>query len=438
MRKDPNNTNTLDTLREENARLREENTHLRERLAALEAQSHKAQTEDQQERENLESKVRFFEKVTQSSVHIIFLADLLTPGMRYISRHPGLDLGYSEEEIAQMGPFIFRSVAHPDDRDKIDAMTRDWKQPDQNTPVSIEIRMQHTNGSWRWFLVHVSAFSYTDDKRPKEVLGSLYDITEHKNLEEQLHQSSKLESIGRLAGGIAHDFNNILTSILAFADLAQSDLDASHPVYPQLEYILESTEQGASLTQQLLGFARKQVIHPQVIELNDSVQRKVPLLRRMLSNEIHISITQHPTPLPIKIDPSQLDQLLMNLSANARDAMPEGGTIHIETTLHTVLPDEPHSPLPNGNYAVLSFRDDGTGMDDEVQRHIFEPFYTTKELGKGTGLGLATCYGIIKQNNGHIFLESSPSQGSTFHIYLPLQNGPPQNSQTPSSEHQTT
>jgi signal transduction histidine kinase/CheY-like chemotaxis protein len=256
----------------------------------------------------------------------------------------------------------------------------------------------------------------------EKVLVSMVDISERRRLEQQLSQAQKLESIGRLAGGVAHDFNNILTAINGYAGLALETLAPGEPAADDLREIQKASERAAALTRQLLIFARKQQIDPHVLDLNALVSSVEKLLRRLIGEDVDLRTMLAPNHTLVKADPSQIEQVLVNLIVNARDAMPHGGTLTIETA--TLALDEEyareHVGVAPGPYALLAVTDTGTGMDEAVRLHIFEPFFTTKEHGKGTGLGLATCYGIVKQHGGHIWVYSEVSAGTTFKVYLPL------------------
>jgi signal transduction histidine kinase len=247
------------------------------------------------------------------------------------------------------------------------------------------------------------------------------EMAERKRLEQQLLQSQKMESIGRLAGGIAHDFNNLLTPIMGYASLGAMSLPPEHPVHSHLEEVKKSAERASKLTHQLLAFSRGQIIEPKVINLNDLILNMDELIRRLIGEDIELVTIPTPDLNPVKVDPGQMEQVLMNLVVNARDAMPEGGKLTIATVnvrldaKHT----RQHTDVSAGRYATLSVTDTGIGITSEVKAHLFEPFFTTKEKGKGTGLGLATCYGIVKQNSGHIEVNSEPGRGTTFRIYLP-------------------
>ncbi|HEX3776444.1 MAG TPA: ATP-binding protein [Polyangiaceae bacterium] len=253
------------------------------------------------------------------------------------------------------------------------------------------------------------------------------DVTDRKQLEDRLLQAQKLESIGRLAGGVAHDFNNLLTSIFGLIAVAQRELPANSLAHEYLALLNLAAEGGANLTKQLLAFARRQIIAPQVIDVNSLVLETSNLLQRVLGEDIDMSVDLSLTSLRVRADPNQISQLLLNLALNARDAMPKGGTLSFNTAPSQIEEDESRRPLPEitaGRYALLTVRDTGQGLSDEAKAHLFEPFFTTKDFGKGTGLGLAMCYGIVKQNGGHIGVESRLGAGTTFSIYLPEVEAP--------------
>jgi two-component system, cell cycle sensor histidine kinase and response regulator CckA len=267
-----------------------------------------------------------------------------------------------------------------------------------------------------------------DEGSTSGFIGLIRDITERvqaektqKELEAQLHQAQKMESVGRLAGGVAHDFNNMLSVILGYAQMALIKTDPESSLHDDLQQIHTAALRSADITRQLLAFARKQIIAPQVLDLNETVEGMHKMLQRLIGEDVDLAWLPTPNLWPVKIDPSQIDQLLANLCVNARDAITGVGKIIIETAMVTfdTLYCAHHIGFLPGDYVLLTVSDDGCGMEKELLEKIFEPFFTTKELGKGTGLGLATIYGIVKQNNGFINVYSEPGKGTTFRIYLP-------------------
>jgi two-component system, cell cycle sensor histidine kinase and response regulator CckA len=253
------------------------------------------------------------------------------------------------------------------------------------------------------------------------LLGVIRDITERKKMEEQLRMSQRMEAIGRLAGGVAHDFNNLLAVILGCSDVMLDELAADHPAVKRAEMIRKAGTSAADLTRQLLAFSRQQMLQPRVLDLKQVVERAQVLLARLIGENIELTVLVEPSLWNVKADPGQIEQVLLNLAVNARDAMPQGGRLTIEARnveLDASYVKE-HPQVIAGPYVMLVVEDTGSGMNHETQLRIFDPFFTTKELGKGTGLGLATVYGIVKQSGGYIWVYSEPGQGSAFKVYLP-------------------
>jgi two-component system cell cycle sensor histidine kinase/response regulator CckA len=254
------------------------------------------------------------------------------------------------------------------------------------------------------------------------VIGVATDVTERVQLQKQLRSMQQLEAIGRLAGGIAHDFNNLMNIVLGHMELL-AEGEVTEEVRSSLDQVRRAAERAAALTHQLLAFSRKQVLQPKVVNLNEIVAEVQKMLSRVIGEDIELVSRLHPALSPVKADPTQMEQVLMNLAVNARDAMPRGGTLLMETC--NVEPADvcaqEHSGIPAGRCVMLSVTDTGQGMDKETLEHVFEPFFTTKELGKGTGLGLATVYGIVAQSGGNITVSSEPGKGTTFKVWLPAE-----------------
>jgi signal transduction histidine kinase/ActR/RegA family two-component response regulator len=238
-------------------------------------------------------------------------------------------------------------------------------------------------------------------------------------LEEQLRHSQKMEAVGRLAGGIAHDFNNLLTAIIGYTEIVMVSLEPADPRRADAEEIARAAMRAADLTRQMLAFSRKQILQPKVVDLNVTLAKVEPMLRRVLGEDIVMTIAQRATRPQVRVDPGQIEQVIMNLVVNARDAMPRGGRLTVETADPAVEPGTFPPDAKPGPYVMLAVSDTGVGMSADVRARIFEPYFTTKEVGKGTGLGLSTAYGIVRQSDGHIQVYSEPGQGTTFRIYLP-------------------
>jgi PAS domain S-box-containing protein len=283
-----------------------------------------------------------------------------------------------------------------------------------------EEKVTTKTGEERWYQTTKAPLILSEDSTPL-VLGVAVDITERRKLEQQLLQSQKMDAIGRLAGGVAHDFNNLLTVIIGYSELLLYQLQPNDPIRSSIQDIHKAAERAASLTSQLLAFGRKQIFQTKIIDLNSLIVNLEKMLGRLLGEDVEIKVSQSLDLKKIVADPSKIEQVIINLALNAREAMPEGGKLII--TMANVELDEQytreHIDVKPGQYVILAISDTGYGMDEKTLEHIFEPFFTTKETGKGTGLGLATVYGIVKQSGGHIWVYSEPNHGTMFKIYFP-------------------
>ena len=312
----------------------------------------------------------------------------------------------------------FLALCHPDDRARVRATVEQALADRQ--PYEIKYRIVRPDGRTR--TLHGRGAVIVDDAdRPVRILGTCQDTTDLAQLEEKLVLSQKLEAVGQLAGGVAHDFNNILTAIMSYGDLVLDDLPDADPRRGDLVEIKRAAERAAALTRQLLAFSRRQILQPRVLELNALVGNLDPMVRRLIGEDIEVVTTLQPHLGRVEADPGQLEQVIVNLAVNARDAMPGGGRLVITT--ENVELDEAyahrHGRMEPGRYVMLAVSDTGTGMDEETKAHVFEPFFTTKPVGQGTGLGLATVYGIVKQSGGYVWVYSELGHGTTFKIYLP-------------------
>jgi two-component system, cell cycle sensor histidine kinase and response regulator CckA len=325
-------------------------------------------------------------------------------------------LGYTTEELRSTSSL---EQIHPDDRQLVEEAAREARTG--GIGRTIQYRMRHKNGAWHILESGASGVLNAHGKVEKLIIVNR-DVTARRNLEDQFRQAQKMEAVGRLSGGVAHDFNNLLGVIIGYAEFLQEHLEPENALRGSVDEILNAGKRAAALTRQLLAFSRQQVLDPKVIDLNGAVSDMEKLLRRLIGEDVELSTQLASDPGRVKADQGQLEQVVMNLAVNARDAMPQGGKLIIAT--ENIVMDEtfvrryPY-PVQPGPYVCLNVTDSGTGMDAETKARAFEPFFTTKEKGKGTGLGLSTVYGVVKQSGGYIDIFSSPGAGTTFKIYLP-------------------
>src|SRR5947199_99044 len=368
-------------------------------------------------------------QVTASSTAVLYATAVTGETFRpnWVSENITRIMGYAAAEA--LGPTWWTDHLHPEDRDPVLAAVPSILSRDH---VALEYRFRHKDGSYHW--IHDEARLTGDTGgRPVEVFGSWVDITERKALEMQLLQAQKMEAVGLLAGGVAHDFNNVLTAIAGYAELLREDLPGDDARRGDLEEILRATDRAATLTRQLLAFSRRQVLAPRVLDLNTVVASVDNMLRRLIGADVALRTALASDLGAVRADPGQLEQVIMNLVVNARDAMPRGGKLTIETANAEL--DESyaleHPAVVAGPFVMLAVSDSGVGMDAATQARIFEPFFTTKEKGKGTGLGLATVYGIVKQSGGNIWLYSEPGRGTTFTTAWSIRGSPSSRSRSP-------
>jgi two-component system cell cycle sensor histidine kinase/response regulator CckA len=341
-----------------------------------------------------------------------------TPDGQIVQANPALVkmLGYSSEQEVlglHMATDVYR---YAEERPEATA----WSQR-QESVQGVEVDWKHKDG--RPFTIRCDAHVVRDGEGNLEYLeGFIEDISERRAMEMQLRQGQKMEAIGRLAGGIAHDFNNLLGVIIGYSDLVSEQIGPDSPLHNPVEQIKKAGDRASALTRQLLAFSRQQVLETKVLNLNKIVAEMANMLPPLLGEDIELQTSLAPLLGQVKADQGQIEQVIMNLAVNARDAMPGGGRLSIETR-NACLDEEfvsRHRPTIPGEYVMLVVSDTGSGMDAQTQAHIFEPFFTTKEQGRGTGLGLATVYGFVKQSGGYVWVQSEPGMGSTFTIYLPL------------------
>ncbi|MCM3877502.1 MAG: PAS domain S-box protein [Thermoanaerobaculia bacterium] len=364
--------------------------------------------------EELAKRELYFRSLIEHSLDIVAV---IGPAgeLRYASPSGERILGYPRADLPGLNAL---DLVHPDDRPLAEGKFR--RSLETGTKFEqLEARLRHRNGSWR--TLSVVGGPLPPGIGMRGLIINARDLTDRLQLEAQLRVSQKMEGIGRLAGGIAHDFNNLLTAILGYSELMEAQLPDDEDLRSSLSEIHLAGERAAALTRQLLAFSRRQVLQPRLLDLNAVVSEVEKLLRRLIGEDVELVTRLDPASGTVKADPGQLEQVLMNLAVNARDAMPEGGTLTIETA-NTRLDAGFTAANPgaqSGEFTILTVSDTGIGMSDEVRSHAFEPFFTTKEQGKGTGLGLATAYGIVKQSDGYITVDSEPGRGAKFRIYFP-------------------
>ena len=366
-------------------------------------------------RHQLVQREELFRLISENAADMIAVVD---PNGRRLYNSPAYAriLGFSNEELESTS---FFDQVHPDDRQVAEQAAKEASGGGEGRTV--QYRMRHKDGSWHVIESGASAILDAHKKVEKLVIVNR-DVSERRQLEEKFRQAQKMEAVGRLSGGVAHDFNNLLGVIIGYAEFLQESLAPENKLRGSVDEILKAGKRAASLTRQLLAFSRQQVLDPKVLDLNGVVSDMEKMLRRLIGEDVELSTVLSPQLGRLKADQGQLEQVVMNLVVNARDAMPQGGKLVIDTQ-NMVMDDAfirryPY-PVQAGPYVCLTVTDSGIGMDPETKARAFEPFFTTKEKGKGTGLGLSTVYGVVKQSGGYIDIDSSPGAGTTFKIYLP-------------------
>src|SRR6202051_1243637 len=339
-----------------------------------------------------------------------------TLGGRFLDVNPALItmLGYeSVEDLLKLNARTDVFVH----RQGLDRLAEDYRRT--GTLAGVEVQWKRKDG--RVIIVRLSGCAAIMTDEPEDVLGLIAeDITDRRQLEEQLRQAQKMDAVGRLAGGVAHDFNNLLMVINGYTEVLLEQLDKSSPMHHKVQSIQQAADRAATLTRQLLAFSRKQLLELKVIDVNRVIGDMERLFGPLIAENIELVTRLSTQTGHTRADAGQLEQVIMNLVVNAKDAMPEGGKLTVQSSDVTVRHDfSAHRFIQPGRYAVISVADTGHGMDAETQSRIFEPFFTTKEKGKGTGLGLSTVYGIVKQSSEYVFAESELGAGTTFYVYLP-------------------
>jgi two-component system cell cycle sensor histidine kinase/response regulator CckA len=381
------------------------------------AREHERQRADEQ-RQQAEDR---FRQLAETIQQVFWMSDphgtmlYVSPAFETIFGRPA--------DILAMSPGAWLDAVHPDDRERVEQASYARARRDDYDEV---YRIVRPDGAVRW--IRDRAFHvYNDAGDVHRLVGTAADVTEQRQLEEQLQQAQKMEIVGRLAGGVAHDFNNLLTVINGMTDLVLGGLPDDDPLRTDLVQIRQAGERAAALTGRLLAVSRRQILKPELVDLGAVVTGLRDMIQRLVGEDVELVLELAPELASVKADPGQVEQVLLNLIVNARDAMPDGGVLTIETRsvhLDAVYAAE-HPGTRPGPHAMIAVRDTGVGMDEAIRRRIFEPFFTTKALGKGTGLGLSMVYGIVKQSGGSIWFHSEPGHGSRFTIYLPQVAGPP-------------
>ena len=365
-------------------------------------------------RKQLIEREELFRLITENAADMIAVVDTRDERL-YNSPSYEKILGYKPEDLR--GTTAIDQI-HPEDLEKVLKAAADARRTGVGT--SLEYRMRHKDGSWRTLESRASTIMKNGLVERLVIVNR--DVTQRKNLEEQFRQAQKMEAVGRLSGGVAHDFNNLLGVIIGYGEIVQEGTPADSPLRSCVDEMLKAGHRAAGLTRQLLAFSRQQVMDPRILDLNAVVKDMEKMLKRLIGEDIQLKTSLDPQLVRVKADQGQIEQVILNLAVNARDAMPKGGEVKL-TTSNFRMDEEfvSHYPYPVsvGDYVLLTVTDNGVGMDAATRARVFEPFFTTKEKGKGTGLGLSMVYGVVKQSGGYIDVISEPGLGACFKVYLP-------------------
>ncbi|GAB4243354.1 MAG: hypothetical protein Kow00129_02440 [Thermoleophilia bacterium] len=391
---------------------------LREAHAVLEQRVEERTAELKEAAEELEKSRAKLSHLLSASPTVIYSAGLSSElPLTFVGRNVREVLGYTPEELVGRTDFWSEHV-HPEDLSEVRERIRVVR---EEGSAAMEYRLRHADGGYRWIYDQFRVTGGEGDG-PLELVGTWLDVTDRREMEDRLRQSQKMEAVGLLAGGIAHDFNNLLTAVRGYAELLLAELDERDPRRADLQEIRNAANRATGLTRQLLAFSRRQVMKPQIFDLNSVIWGMEEMFRRTMGEDVRLVTELEPDLDHIRADPSQMEQVCMNLVLNARHAMPAGGTLTIRTENLTVAGGSAERRgLNPGSYVVLTVSDTGSGIDSRTRERLFEPFFSTKESG-GTGLGLATVYGIVSQSGGHIEVDSVVGKGSTFRIFLPARS----------------
>ena len=391
--------------------------HRRERQRAR--QLERLTGELQRSKEALQVREQRFRSLVENAADTM---SILGPGGHVLYQSPSVRrmLGWEAEDLEGRDAL---ELIHPEERDEVRSVLAALVE-DPGGAAEVEFRIRAKDGSWH--RVEVTGTNRLHDPAVGGIVCNTRDVTQHKVLEQLVRNADRMEAVGRLAGGIAHDFNNVLTALRGHAELALDGIESDGHLQHELEEIIRGADRATGLTRQLLAFARERVTQPDVIAPRDVLENMVPMLTRLIGEDVELVTRIEPDVGGVRADPVQLEQVIMNLAVNARDAMPAGGRMEVELTDDRITPEMaaqyPYQVRP-GEYVRLTVSDTGRGMEDEVLSHVFDPFFTTKEPGQGTGLGMATLYGIVKQSGGYVWGRSDVGQGSRFDVYLPRVEG---------------